>query len=50
MESQAHDVQSQHHQHGRGFGEPQVTDAPGLGVELDPEICEQYLFPGGTLF
>jgi galactonate dehydratase len=27
-----------------------LTDAPGLGVELDPDICQQYLFPGESLF
>ncbi|MEF8820637.1 MAG: mandelate racemase/muconate lactonizing enzyme family protein [Halovenus sp.] len=27
-----------------------LTDAPGLGVELDRSVCEQYLEPGQTLF
>ena len=27
-----------------------LTDAPGLGVELDREVCRQHLAPGETLF
>jgi galactonate dehydratase len=27
-----------------------MTDAPGLGVELDPEVCRQHLAPGEALF
>ncbi len=27
-----------------------VGDAPGLGVELDPEVCERYLAPGAVSF
>ena len=27
-----------------------LTDAPGLGVELNKEICAQHLAPGESLF
>jgi galactonate dehydratase len=27
-----------------------LTDAPGLGVELDPHVCQQYLAEGEVLF
>ncbi len=27
-----------------------LTDAPGLGVELDEEVCRRYLAPGESLF
>jgi L-alanine-DL-glutamate epimerase-like enolase superfamily enzyme len=27
-----------------------LTDAPGLGVELDREVCRKHLAPGETLF
>jgi galactonate dehydratase len=28
----------------------QLTDEPGLGVELNEEVCRRYLAPGETLF
>jgi galactonate dehydratase len=31
-------------------GEVPLTDAPGLGVELDEELCRRYLAPGESLF
>ena len=31
-------------------GHLQLTDAPGLGVELDEEVCRQNLAPGESLF
>jgi len=31
-------------------GHVRLTDAPGLGVELNREVCERYLAPGETLF
>jgi L-alanine-DL-glutamate epimerase-like enolase superfamily enzyme len=27
-----------------------LTDAPGLGLELDQDICQQYLAPGEAIF
>jgi L-alanine-DL-glutamate epimerase-like enolase superfamily enzyme len=30
-------------------GRVELTDAPGLGVELDEEVCRQRLAPGETL-
>ena len=27
-----------------------LTDAPGLGIELDREICRRHLAPGEALF
>ena len=31
-------------------GHIRLTDAPGLGVELDREICERYLVEGEPLY
>ena len=31
-------------------GQVVMTDAPGLGVELDREVCRQHLAPGESLF
>jgi len=27
-----------------------LTDAPGLGIELDRDVCRRYLAPGESLF
>ena len=31
-------------------GHVPLTDAPGLGVEIDPSIVERYLAPGEAAF
>jgi L-alanine-DL-glutamate epimerase-like enolase superfamily enzyme len=30
-------------------GYVEVTDAPGLGIELDLEVCRRHLAPGDAL-
>ena len=31
-------------------GHVPLTDAPGLGIELDEAVCRQYLAPGESIF
>jgi len=31
-------------------GHVELTDAPGLGIELDREVCRRHLAPGEALF